>query len=178
MSEDESRESTERWEPFRYFLGHWTGQGGGAAGDGSVERSYEFILNERFIQMLGRSFYPPQEKNPEGEVHEEMGIVSFDRARQKYVYREFHVEGYVNQYVVAKWSRENGTIVMETEAIENIPSGWRARTSLEILGPDDFKETFDLAGPGKPWSCYITNLFRRERRPQYRHGRGEAHVPS
>ena len=71
------------------------------------------------------------------------------------------MEGYVNQYVVQSWDQEAGILVMATEAIENIPSGWRARITYEILGEDEFRETFDLAGPGKDWACYIINDFKR-----------------
>jgi len=39
--------------------------------------------------------------------------------------------------------------------------GWRARTTYEILGENEFRETFDLAGPEKEWSCFITNEFKR-----------------
>jgi len=35
------------------------------------------------------------------------------------------------------------------------------RTTLEILSPDSFRETFELAGPGKEWACTITNELHR-----------------
>ncbi len=50
---------------------------------------------------------------------------------------------------------------MSSEDIENIPPGWRARTTTKILSHDKFRETFDLAGPEDDWSCIITNEFRR-----------------
>ena len=106
--------------------------------------------------------YEPQERNPEGEIHEEIGYFSYDKNRQKHVLREFHVEGFVNQYVLEEWDPDRQRIVFRTEAIENIPSSWQARTTYEILGENNFRETFDLAGHGKPMSCYITNEFERE----------------
>ena len=86
---------------------------------------------------------------------------SYDKNRQKNVLREFHVEGYVNQYVLEAWDPERGKIVFRTEAIENIPPGWQARTTYEILGENAFRETFDLAGPGQEMSCFITIEFER-----------------
>jgi hypothetical protein len=148
------------WEPFRYFLGKWKGIGSGNPGESQVEREYKHVLNEQFIQINNRSVYDPQEQNPEGEVHEEIGYLSFDRSRQIYVLREFHVEGYVNQYILNEW--DTGTLILKTEAIENIPPGWQARTTYEILGENEFRETFELAGPGQDWTCYITNEFIRE----------------
>jgi hypothetical protein len=43
---------------------------------------------------------PPQEKNPEGEVHGHSTMFSYDRARNSLVMRQFHVEGFVNQYAM------------------------------------------------------------------------------
>jgi hypothetical protein len=76
------------------------------------------------------------------------------------VFREFHVEGYVNQYVLEEHI-DGSLFTFVTESIENIPSDWRARTTIEILSEDRFREVFDLAGPGEEWACYITNEFQR-----------------
>ena len=70
-----------------------------------------------------------------------------------YVMRESLVEGYVNQYVLEPIVPGSQKLVFVTEAIENMPPGWQARTTLEILSPDSFRESFDLAWPGNPWSC-------------------------
>ena len=161
MPNEPSSESEDPWSRFRYFLGEWRGTGTGQPGIGQAERTYHLILNDRFIQVRNRSFYEPQENNPEGEVHEDLGLFSYDKTREKHVLREFHVEGYVNQDVVESWDQEAGILVMATEAIENISPGWRARITYEILSENAFRETFDLAGPGKDWACYIINDFKR-----------------
>jgi hypothetical protein len=161
MTPDPSSESQDPWRPFRYFLGEWRGTGTGRPGTSQAERSYKLVLQDQFVQVHNRSVYEPQESNPEGEVHEDLGLFSYDKAREKYVLREFHVEGYVNQYVAEKWDQEERVLVMTTEVIENIPPGWRARTTYEILSEDEFRETFELAGPSKEWSCYITNDLKR-----------------
>lgn len=45
-------------------------------------------------------------------------------------------------------------VVFTTEAIENIPAGWRARETYIVHGTDEFEETFELASrpprPDKP----------------------------
>lgn len=161
---DDANKTADPWEPFRYFLGRWRGIGSGNPGESQVEREYKLVLNEQFIQIINRSVYEPQERNPEGEVHEDIGYLSFDRSRQRHILREFHVEGYVNQYMLEDWDPGRKTLVLRTEAIENIPPGWQARTTYEILGENEFRETFDLAGPDQEWSCYITNEFKRKQR--------------
>src|SRR5688572_25932688 len=86
------------WEPLRFFVGSWTGVGDGQPGSSTVEREYSFTLNDRFLEVRNKSTYLPQGKNPKGEVHEDRGLVSWDRARRRFVFRQFHVEGFVNQY--------------------------------------------------------------------------------
>jgi hypothetical protein len=112
-----------------------------------VERTYRFILRDRYLQVTSRSTYPPQEKNPAGEVHEEMGVVSFDKGRGAFVFRQFHGEGFVNQYVAETVA--DTEIVFATEVIENIAPDWRARETYLRSGPDAFGERFELAATSK-----------------------------
>lgn len=76
--------------------------------------------------------------------------------------REFHVEGFVNQYVLEQDESDEAVFRFVTESIENLAPGWRAKTTLEILSPDSFRETFELAGPGKDWACFIMIDFQRD----------------
>lgn len=160
MATYESPDPADLWGPLRYLLGSWCGTSSGKPGVSSTDRTYTLILDGQFIEVRGRSTFEPQQSNPSGEVHEELGLISYDKGRSRHVLREFHVEGYVNQYVLEPPSGSQ-KLVFVTEAIENIPPGWQARTTLEILSPDSFRETFELAGPGKPWSCYITSELHR-----------------
>jgi hypothetical protein len=161
MNDESINDPAIPWEVFRFFLGRWSGTGSGKPGESQVEREYRLVLNDQFIQITDRSVYEPQERNPSGEVHEEIGYISYDRSRDKFVLREFHVEGYVNQYISEARGADAKRLVFRTEAIENIPAGWQARTTYEILGENEFRETFDLAGPGQEWSCFITIEFTR-----------------
>lgn len=151
----------DKWRVFRYFLGDWTGTGTGKPGNSSVKRSYRLTLADQFIELRSHSLYEPQEANPTGEDHHEIGLLSYDNDRSLYVLREFHAEGYVNQYVLEASRAEDVTLVFVTEAMENIPTGWRARTTLEILSENSFRESFELAGPEKEWDCYIISLLHR-----------------
>ena len=103
--------------------------------------------------MRNRSEDPIQDKNAKGEVHEDEGFFSFDRTRKRLVLRQLHVEGFVNQYVQILESSSQ-TLVFTTESIENIPSGWRARETYVVHGPDEFEEIFELAEAGKPFELY------------------------
>ena len=139
-----------------FLVGRWEGQSDGQPGTGTVRREYERVLSGKFIRVHNTSTYAPQPQNPKGEVHQDLGYFSRDGARQRLVLRQFHVEGFVNQY-----AQEPGTLVFVSEAIENIPAGYRARETYVNLGPDAFEETFELAEPGKDWALYSRTRFRR-----------------
>lgn len=155
--------ATDRWAPLRGFLGVWEGTNHGRPGKGSLHREYHFVLGDRFIEVRNRSVYPPQEGNPEGEVHEDVGYVSLDRARKLFVLRQFHVEGFVNTYTAPATATAPGPIVFTTEAIENIPPGWRARETYRFDGPDELVEVFELAEPGKEFTTYVEARLKRVR---------------
>ena len=109
----------DRFAALRFFAGTWRGEQAGQPGRGAAERTYEFILNDRFLQETNTSTYPPQEKNKSGEVHHHMSMISYDTARQLFVFRQFHTEGFVNTYVQQP-SADDKRIVFVSEAIETV----------------------------------------------------------
>jgi hypothetical protein len=121
------------------------------------------VLNDKFIYVQNKSTYGPQPKNTKGEVHEDWGMMSFDKSRKKFVFRQFHGEGFVNQYVMTSSSTDGKTIVFTSESIENIPAGYRARETYKILGPDEFTEVFEIAEPGKDFEVYSEGHFKRKK---------------
>ena len=149
------------WEPFKHFVGKWEGAGSGQPGNSKVQREYRLVLNDKFLHVENRSVYEPQPKNPKGETHEDWGMISFDKSRKQFVLRQFHVEGFVNQYVMT--SSDSKSIVFTSEGIENIPAGFRARETYKILGPDEFSEVFEIAEPGKEFEVYSEAQFKRKK---------------
>ena len=142
------------------LLGKWAGAAEGQPGIGTTEREYERMLGSRFIRARNRTTYPPQEKNPKGERHEDEGVFSFDRARKRIVLRQFHVEGFVNTYV-QDLDAKPGTVSFTTEAIENIPAGWLARETYIFHNPGEVEEVFELAESGKPFTVYSRARLKR-----------------
>jgi hypothetical protein len=147
--------------PVRRFLGRWRGDGEGQPGVSTVERSYEPALGGRFLMARHTSRYARQPKNPKGEVHEDLGFFSFDSAAKAIVFRQFHTEGFVNHYVALAAALSGDVLVLETTAIENIPVGFKARETFTFKGPDAFEELFEIAEPGKAYTTYSINRFRR-----------------
>lgn len=151
------------WTPLKVLEGSWQGAGKGKPGISTMERSYEFVMNGRFLSVRNKSVYAPQTANPKGEVHEDWGMISFDRTRKQFVLRQFHVEGFVNQYAAEPVEASAKRMVFTSEAIENIPPGWRARETYNILSNDEFIETFELAEPGKEFEVYSEARLKRKK---------------
>ena len=158
----QSASKPDRFAALRFLAGTWRGEQAGQPGRGTAERSYEFILNNRFLQETNTSTYPPQEKNKNGEVHHHMSMISYDTARKLFVFRQFHTEGFVNTYVQQP-TADDKTIVFVSESIENIPTGYRARETYTILSPDEFIERFEIADPGKDFQLYSEARLKRVR---------------
>jgi hypothetical protein len=148
------------WAPVRFMGGEWEGQSEGEPGSGTVKRSYRFVLNNKFLNETNVSTYPPQPKNPKGEVHHHWSFLSYDRARKTLVLRQFHQEGFVNQFAMVP-STVASTIVFESEALENVPKAWKARETYEIVSPDEFVETFEIASTGA-YEVYSRARFKRK----------------
>lgn len=146
----------------KFFLGKWEGTVEGQPGKGTATREYVSGLRSRIIQATHRGEYPPQPANPKGEIHEDTGIYSFDRAAKTVRFRQFHVEGFVIHYVLEPQTKPD-TFVFTSEAIENIPKGYRSRETHVVLGPDEFEEVFEMADPGKDFTVYSRTRFKRVR---------------
>ena len=151
------------FKPVRQFIGKWEGDSQGEPGVGKMEREYVFVLKERFLRISNKAVYPPQQKNPKGETHEDLGFIGYDRALKKLTFRQFHIEGFVVQYSLESISEDGRSFVFTSTAIENIATGWRARETYRFLSNNEFIETFALAGPGKEFETYSETRFRRKR---------------
>jgi hypothetical protein len=152
--------ATDPFAPIEFLIGRWEGTSEGQPGKATVRGEYSHVLNSRFIRAHHRSAYPVQEKNPKREIHEDEGWFRFAKERKRLVLRQLHVEGSVNQYVEdAESSRMK--LVFITEAIENIPAGWRVRETYTFQGRDEFEEIFELAPAGTPFELYSRARLKR-----------------
>jgi len=156
-----SQKEADVWAPFRFFVGAWQGQGEGKTGVSKGKQNYQFVLRGKFLQVKNESRSEPQEKNQKAEIHEDLGLISYDQARECYVFRQFHVEGFVNQYICKKILDEGKTFIFVSEQAENLPPQFKARLTYKILNPNEFQQTFDLAMPGKDFECYQTGVMKR-----------------
>jgi hypothetical protein len=155
-----SQAPTSRLIAVQPLVGKWQGTSEGQPGTGTLTREYRMVLGDRFVEETNRSVYPPQEKNPKGEIHEHRSFFSFDNARKTVVFRQFHGEGFVNQFVLEPTTKP-GVLVFVTEAIENIPKGYRARERYTFISDNEFEEVFEIAEPGRDFAPYSKSRLKR-----------------
>lgn len=157
----ESEKKAELWQPLKFLEGTWEGRGDGMSGISDVIQVYQFVLGKHFLQMKTKSVFKPQEKNSKGEVHEDMGIFSYDTFRKKFILRGFYIEGFVNQYVLESISNDKKTLTFVTESVENAPPGTKAKLIFKISIDGEMEQSFYVAFPGKEFSCFTVNKLRK-----------------
>lgn len=155
----QSEKEKEVWQPLQFLEGRWEGHGLGSV----VTQDYRFILNKKFLQMKVKAVFEPSEKRPEGEIHEDMGLFSYDQARKKFVLRGFYVEGFVNTYILDNISADEKTLTFLTEHIENAPPGTKAKLIYKVINPDELEQSFHVAWPDREFSCFALNRLKRKK---------------
>jgi hypothetical protein len=143
----------------RWMEGDWRGTGEGDPGISGSERHADSYLGNKYIRTTGLSVYPKQEKNPKGEVHAQLNLWSFDRARSAIVMREFDTLGFVGTYVLDKHASAPDRWVLVAESLENVPKGWKARYIFTRKSDDEYHETLELDPDGKGFKPYVTSRF-------------------
>ncbi|HET8669118.1 MAG TPA: hypothetical protein VFM05_00420, partial [Candidatus Saccharimonadales bacterium] len=91
LAGEQTTTASNAWEPLKILVGKWEGTGKGKPGASKIEREYQFVLNSKYLNVQSRSVYEPQPNNLKGETHEEWGMISFDKSRKQFVFRQFHV---------------------------------------------------------------------------------------
>jgi hypothetical protein len=67
----------------------------------------------------------------------------------------------VNTYVFNAVESTSTALVFDSESVENMASGARARETFEVYSSDEFIETFEVAEPGKALDLYSRTRFTR-----------------
>jgi hypothetical protein len=142
-------------------VGSWEGRESGRAGDGVGNRTCELVLGDNFLFCDNTSTFPPQEENPEGEVHRDWTLFSYDKLRARFALRQFNVETFVNHLVLDGAASDADRLVFVSESSENTPPGTRVRLTYRFQGRDGFEETFEIAWPGEDLAVYMTNRWSR-----------------
>lgn len=148
------------FKPFQYLIGPWKGEGTGQPGNSSATVKYEYILDSTYIKFEGKSAYKPQEKNPQGEVHRGMGLIGYDKLKQRYFAYIFHNESFVEQDSIT-FNSDSSEFSLHSQNLTNIPLGWNSRSTFKRIDSKSYQQIFELAAPGKEFVTYVTNKMNK-----------------
>ncbi|MGI9519882.1 MAG: heme-binding beta-barrel domain-containing protein [Pirellulaceae bacterium] len=147
--------SPDHWAPLRPMIGVWEGQRTGMGGDANMEVEWKFVMGENFIRVSSKTI---EGDDPHGDV----GFISFDQARQQFVYRAFFSEGFVNQYA-GTMSDDGKSIEFESESVENGPPGLRAKEVISLHEGGGMQTQLHLASGDQPFKlCVTVDLTRQD----------------
>jgi len=147
-----------------FIIGEWTGSGIGFGNNTStIESEFQYIMDNKYIEVVNESWFKPTENNPDGEYHIDKGFISFDKSRKLIVFRQFNNEGYINQYILNDSLSIATTLIFETEIIENFMPGGKARWTINKINDNQIETVFDVYFPGKDYTCFGTNKLRRKK---------------
>lgn len=150
-------------EKFNLLIGKWEGAGAGfSSSKSTIKSEFNWMMNNTFIVVKNRSEFEPTPQQPKGEIHEDYGIISFDKARKLYVFRQFHIEGFVNQYVLNDSLSNESTLIFESEIIENFVPGGKAKFTVNIKNESEIETVFDVGFPGGEMSCFGQNQLKKQ----------------
>ena len=149
------------WAPIRIFEGKWEGTVTGKPGKQFSSREYRFELNGKFLSQRDKSVYEPKSPGMKPKTREDFGFFSYDTYLKKIVWRQFHSEGFVNEYTLDSISADGKSFEFVTVRIENLAPGWRAKKSYRVISADEIEETFSLAPPGKEFDVYTVAHLKR-----------------
>jgi len=147
---------------FENLIGRWEGTGTGFGNSTSVVTAeYIWILNKQFLEVKHHAEFEPTDQNAEGEVHDDLGIISFNKERNVVVFRQYHNEGYFNEYVLNDSLSSPTQLIFESERIENFVPGGRAQFTINVQGTDKIQTVFDVGFPGREMACFGTNELKK-----------------
>jgi hypothetical protein len=150
-------EGADKWANFRYLIGTWKTE----TPEVTNIQQYMFLFNETFIRSTTRAVFKPTAKKPEGEIHEDLNLFSFDGISKTIKLRSFYSEGFVNIFTLSEVSEDGTTLIFTTRAVENAPKGTRAKLVLQKISDTELMEKFHVAWPDKDYACVSDNRLKK-----------------
>jgi hypothetical protein len=152
---------SDQWAAMQRLLGRWHGTASGRPGTGTQVREYRSILGGAFILGTNETRWPAAAGQPEGPPHEDMSVISFDRAAGQLMKRSFYSEGFVHDYRCIEATPDGSRFVFEAAGVENGPPGMRARDTLAFAADGALEAEFELAMPGQGYESYTVEHLTR-----------------
>jgi hypothetical protein len=136
--------TTPFWDDWKFLLGEWVGEGGGAPGQGGGNLTFQFDLQDQVLLRRNHVDFPATPERP-AFAHDDLTVIYPDPAgsmRAIYFDNEAHVIHYT-----AAFTGDGNTVTFVSDPILSAP---RFRTTY-IKGQDrTMTIRFEIAPPGNP----------------------------
>lgn len=142
-----------------YFTGNWSSVQEACVGIGKADRNYQMVVDGNYLHINNTAYFQPDSTHKTGNDHHDWGIFSYDKIRKRIVLREFNSEGFVIHYLLDGISNDARTYTFLSESIENLPEGWRAKTTITIINNNGFNELFEIAKPDGEFKTYVKSRW-------------------
>ena len=150
------------WRPFAEFLpllGSWSGSAGAGPRIGGCVAHFSTDLAGTVFVERTTTIFPAEEGKPE-ETFEDVGYVTYDREKRKYVAAYFFSTGVFGTYDVE--ILPGGTIRMTAASLANYDTGARSRRVLARRADGTLDLALDVAPPGKDFAPFLSGTLRRK----------------
>jgi hypothetical protein len=150
--------ASDAWEPYRFLLGDWVGDGSGGPGKGSGQFSFRLDLQDKVIVRKNHAVFPAAAGRP-AVTHDDLMVIyrAEGGGPTKAIY--FDNEGHVIQYT-ASFSADQKTLVFVSEPA---PAAPRFRLSYSKGEEGTVGIKFEMAPPTLPdaFRTYLEGKARR-----------------
>jgi hypothetical protein len=148
------------WEPYRFLVGEWAGEGEGDPGKGSGRFTFAWDLQDKILVRRNQKTFPPAQGRP-ASTHEDIMMIyrGEDGGSTRAIY--FDSEGHVIHYV-ASVSSDKKTVTFVSDASAKVP---RFRLSYTKTADDSLEIKFEIAATGKPeaFQTYLDGRAKRKK---------------
>lgn len=157
--------SAAQWEPFKFLIGDWMGEGTGKPGEASGGFSFQFDLQSKILVRRNYAEYPATAERAAFR-HDDLMIIFEDPSNpaggdgSKFRAVYFDNEGHVINYRVS-FADSGSTLSFVSDPAASQP---RFKFTYRKTSESKMSFEFDIAPPGKPeeFSKYLSGDLRRK----------------
>ncbi len=146
----------ERWAPFQFLIGNWTGIGSGKPGESAGFSSFLFELNQNILIRKNKVDFPAKPGEKSGPTHEDLMII-YQQTGDTLIHAiYFDNEGHVINYL-AIFPAKQPSVIFESEGGEK---SMRFRLIYELLADGQLSIEFAMAPSGGDFKTYTKGLAK------------------
>lgn len=146
------------WEDWNYYLGEWTGEGGGQPGEGSGGFRFDLDLQGQILVRRNFAEYPAIAEKP-AYRHDDLMIIYRD-SQNGFRATYWDNEGHIITYT-AEFSQDKNIL---TFLGDTVPTTVRFRFTYNKVNDHVMGIKFEIAPPGRPeeFAPYIEARAQRK----------------